>query len=235
MKTESSRMFTDLCRSFALGVILALLMPLAALAQSADPYTEKLQAGDAKSASGDHVGAAADFDAAVADAQTPTQRALALGKKAMALAQKQDFAGAKEAADSALATNASIEPVAEVTALQALAKCQLHEKNYAGALESMTRAGGLSGVEWAKPELAMIRGDAERGSGKFDAAVASYRSILDMPEVSNEFKGVAWLNIGLTEQYSLKNGANAKEAYTKAGELNPGLKAEAETHFAKIQ
>lgn len=235
MNTDPLYLLAVISRPLVLAVSLALFAPVAALGQSADPYTEKLQAGDAKAASGDQAGAAADYEAAVADAQTPTQRALALGKKAMALAQKQDFVAAKAAVDGALATNSSIEPVAEVTALQALAKCQLHEKNYAGALESMTRAGGLSGVDWAKPELAMIRGDAERGSGKFDAAVASYRSILDMPGVSNEFKGVAWLNIGLTEQYSLKNGANAKEAYTKAGELNPGLKAEAETHFAKIQ
>jgi tetratricopeptide (TPR) repeat protein len=235
MNTEPSHMLAVISRPLVLAVSLALFAPVAALAQSADPYTEKLQAGDAKSASGNHDGAVADYDAAVADAQTPTQRALALGKKAMVLAQKQDYASAREAADSALSTNAPIEPVAEVTALQALAKCQLHEKNYAGALESMTRAVGLSGVDWAKPELAMIRGDAERGTGKFDAAVASYRSILDMPGVSNEFKGVAWLNIGLTEQYSLKNGANAREAYAKAGELNPGLKAETETHVAKIQ
>ncbi len=235
MHDDSSRRLANLSRRRAPFFSLALLILAALSAQSADPYTEKLQAGDAKSAAGDRTGAAADYEAAVADAQTPTQRALALGKKALALVQEQDYAGAREAADSALATNASIEPVAEVTALQALAKCQLHEKNYAGALESMIRADGLSGVEWARPELAMIRGDAERGSGKFDAAMASYRSILDMPEVSNEFKGVAWLNIGLTEQYSLNNGAGAKEAYMNAGDLNPGLKAEAETHLAKIQ
>ena len=218
---------------FVFGFIV--LVSVAAFAQSADPYTGKLKAGDAKSASGDQSGAAAEYDAAVADAQTPTQRALALGKKALALAQKQDYAGAKEAANSALATGSSIEPVAEVTALQALAKCQLHENDYSGALESIVRADGLPGVEWAKAEVAMIRGDAERGSGKAEAALASYRSVLEMPGVSNDFKGVAWLNVGLAEQYSLKNGANAKEAYAKAVELNPGLKAETETHLAKIQ
>jgi tetratricopeptide (TPR) repeat protein len=210
------------------------VLPFAASAQSADPYTEKLQAGDAKSAASDRAGAAVDYEAAVADAQTPTQRALALGKKAMALTQENDYAGARAAADSALATGASIEPVAEVIALQALAKCQLHDKDHAGALESMIRAGALAGVEWARPDLTMIRGDAERGGGNFDAALASYRSILDLPDVSDEFKGVAWLNIGLTEQYSLRNDANAKEAYIKAGELNPGLKDEAGTHLAKI-
>ncbi len=235
MKSDSSHMFATLHRSLVLAVNLALLMPAAVVAQSADPYTEKLQAGDAKSASGDLSAAVADYEAAYSDAQTPTQSALALGKKALVLIRNQDYAAARDAADSAVHSNASVEPVALVTALQALAKCQLHDKDYTGALESMTRAATLSGVEWAKPDVAMIRGDAERGSGKFDAAVASYRSILDMPEVSNEFKGVAWLNIGLTEQYSLNNGANAKEAYMKAGELNPGLKAEAETHFAKIQ
>jgi tetratricopeptide (TPR) repeat protein len=235
MKNILPLILPNLHRPLLLALSAVLFMPFVALAQSADPYTEKLKAGDAKSASGDQAGAAADYEAAVADAQTPTQRTLALGKKAMALAQKQDFVAARQAAENALATTAPIEPVAQVIALQALAKCQLHEKNYASALESATRAGGLSGVEWAKPELAMIRGDAERGTGKFDAAVVSYRSILDLPGVSNEFKGVAWLNIGLTEQYSLNNGANAKEAYTKASELNPGLKAEIETHLAKIQ
>lgn len=235
MNINSSRLFLCLSSHVVAIVALTLLVSAAAFAQVADPYTEKLQAGDSKSASGDLDGAVADYDAAHADAQTPTQGALALGKKALVLIRKQDYPSAREAADSAINSNASIEPVALVTALQALAKCQLHDKNYAGALESMTRAAALSGVDWAKPDLAMIKGDAERGSGQFDAAVASYRSILDMPEVSNEFKGVAWLNIGLTEQYSLMNGANAKEAYIKAGELNPGLKAEAETHFAKIQ
>ena len=226
--------FGALSRQLAVALGLALLLPTAALAQPADPYTEKLQAGDSRSSSGDHAGAAADYEAAVTDARTPTQRALALGKKAMVLVRMRDYPTAREAADSALSTNGSIEAVAEVTALQALAKCQLHEKNYTGALDSMTRAGELSGIEWAKPELAMIRGDAERGTGMFDAALASYRSILDMPEVSNEFRGVAWLNIGLTEQYGLKSGLNAKEAYMSAGELNPGLKAETEAHMAKI-
>lgn len=202
---------------------------------AADPYTDKLKAGDAKAASGDQAGAAADYDAAVSDAQTPTQRALALGKKAMVLVQTKDYPAAREAADSALSTSASIEPVAEVTALQALAKCQLHEKNFSGALESMLRADTLSGVDWAKAGSAMIRGDAERGSGNHDAAITCYRSVLEMPGVSDDFKGVAWLNIGLTEQYSLKNGAAAKEAYTKAAELNPGLKDEAESNSAKIQ
>jgi tetratricopeptide (TPR) repeat protein len=234
MKTQPLRTLGNIARHSALVAAFFLLVPIAASAQSADPYTEKLKAGDAKSASGDQSGAAADYDAAVGDAKTPTQRALALGKKAVALAQKQDYAGAREAADSALATGSSIEPVAEVTALQALAKCQLHEKNYSGALESIVRADGLSGVDWAKPEVAMIRGDAERGAGNADAALASYRSVLEMPGVSNEFKGVAWLNIGLAEQYSKKNGAGAKEAYAKAGELNPGLKAEIETHVVKI-
>jgi hypothetical protein len=78
------------------------VLPVAASAQSADPYTEKLQAGDAKSAAGDRAGAAADYEAAVADAQTPTQRALALGKKARARPQENDYAGARAAADSAL-------------------------------------------------------------------------------------------------------------------------------------
>lgn len=233
MKSESSCSFANLLHPLMFVVSLMALL-VSALGQSADPYTAKLQAGDAKFVSGDQNGAVADYEAALADAQTPTQRALALGKKAMVLVQMRDYPTAREAADSALSTNGSIESVAEVTALQALAKCQLHEKDYPGALDSMSRAGELSGIEWAKPELAMIRGDAERGTGMFDAALASYRSILDMPEVSSGFRGVAWLNIGLTEQYGLKNGLNAKEAYVNAGELNPGLQAETEAHMAKI-
>lgn len=235
MNSKPSRKFSSSYGFAASVVILGLLVPVAAWAQTADPYTEKLQAGDAKSASGDLSGAVTDYDAAYSDAQTPTQSALALGKKALVLIRKQDYTMARDAADSAVNSNPSIEPVALVTALQALARCQLHEKNFAGALESMTRAATLSGVEWAKPDLAMIRGDAERGTGDSAGALASFRSVLDMPNVSNEFKGVAWLNIGLTEQYNLNNGANAKEAYMKACELNPGLKTETETHSAKIQ
>lgn len=222
-------------RALALCAIVFVFLQSHLCAQPVDPYTDKLKAGDTKAAAGDFAGAAADYDAAFADAKTPTQSALARGKKALVLAQKKDFPAAREAAEGALAISGSIEPVAEVTALQALAKCQLEGKDYAGALASVSRADSLQGVDWAKADVAMIRGDAERGAGKFDAAVASYRSILDMTGVSNELKGVAWLNIGLTEQYSLKNGANAKEAYSKAGELNPGLKAEVETHVAKIQ
>ena len=202
-------------------------------AQTSDPYAEKLEAGDAKSAAGDFAGAASDYGAAISDAKTPTQEALALGKQAMALVQKQDFSAAQEAVDRALA-KPSVEPVAEVTVLQASAKCQLHEKNFTGALESLVRADSLSGVDWAKAEIAMIRGDAERGAGKFGEATATYRRVLEMPDVSDGFKGVAWLNIGLTEQYSLNNASNAKEAYAKAVQLNPGLKAEVDGHSAKM-
>lgn len=222
-------------RSVVLLATIFLVMPKPAFAQPLDPYTDKLKAGDAKSAAGDFTGAAADYDAAHRDAQTPTQVALALGKKALALVNKEDYASAKDAADEALEIGGSLEPVAEVTALQALGKCQLHDKDYAGALESMTRADDLVGVEWAKAEVAMIRGDAERGVAKFDEAVESYRKVVDMPDVSDGFKGVAWLNIGLTEQYSRNNSALAKEAYVKAVQLNPGLKAEADDHAAKIQ
>lgn len=210
------------------------LAPLAGLAQSPDPYTEKLQAGDAKAASGDLVGAASSYEAAEADAQTPTQTALALGKKAMVLVQAGQYPAAQEAADRALATSGSLEPVAEVTALQALAKCQLQDKNYRGALESMVRADSLQGVDWARANLALIRGDAERGAGQLAESAASFRKIFDMSEASDAMKGVAWLNIGLVEQYGLKNGPAAREAYAKAVELNPGLKAEADAHAAKI-
>jgi tetratricopeptide (TPR) repeat protein len=235
MNKSPSCLPPNFCRSFMLPIGVAMITAVAGFAQSTDPYTDKLKTGDAKTQSGDFAGAAADYEAAFLDAKTPTQSALALGKKAQSLVQTKDFPAAREAADRALGSGGSIEPVAEVTVLQALAKCQLEAKDYAGALDSMTRAGALIGVDWAKPELAMIRGDAERGVGNAEAALISYRSVLDMPGVSDDFKGVAWLNVGLAEQYSLKNGANAKEAYAKAVELNPALKAEIETHVAKIQ
>ena len=103
MKFNPPLVFCDVCQRVALAVGFALLAPLSGMAQSADPYTAKLQAGDSKTASGDHAGAAADYEGALADAQTPTQRALALGKKSVVLAHKQDYAGAREAVDAALA------------------------------------------------------------------------------------------------------------------------------------
>lgn len=217
---------------FAFALNLALEV---AFAQSADPYTDKLQAGDAKMASGDAAGAAAAYESSVSDAKTPTQRALASGKQSLALIQAGDFAGARVAVDSANPDNTAIEPVAEVTVLHALAKCQLQEKSYAEALDSVMRADALPGVDWAKADLAMVRGDAERASGQAEAAVATYRNILEMPGVTDQYKGVAWLNIGIAQQYSMNNGAEAKEAYAKACQLNPCLKAEVATHTAKIQ
>lgn len=220
---------------FYLGLLALFLISIhPAGAQTGDIYTDKLKSGDAKMAAGDFSGASSDFGSAVGDAQTPTQSALALGKKAQALLLAKDFGLAREAAKEALSASEMLEPVAKVTALEALAKCQLESKDYAGAIETLLQADKLTGVDWAKANLAMIRGDAERGSGSYDAAVAAYRSVLEASGASDGMKGVAWLNIGLTEQYSLNSADKAKEAYAKAVALNPALKTELDAHLARL-
>lgn len=213
----------------------AAAMILASNLVQAAGYTELLKAGDDKAGAGDLDAAIAQYSEAETAAQSPTEKALALSKKAIMLTRKQDYTSAKDAAEAALNVSGAVAPVGRVEALQALAICQIrNESDFQGALTTLDLAAELQGVDWAKPATAMLRGDALRMSGTFPEAITSYESILEMPEVASGTKAVAWLNIGLAQQYGLRDGAKASEAYTKAVELNPGLQAEVDGHKAKL-
>lgn len=217
------------------GLAAGLILTLAPL-QAADPYADALKAGDAEAGSGALDAAAEQYDTAAGLAQTPTQRALALGKKAVILTRKQDYTSARDAADEALNISGSIEPVGRIEALQALATCQIkNESDFRGALVTLDQAAELKGVDWSLPTTAMLRGDALRMSGEFGDAIACYESITAIPDVTPGIKAVAWLNIGLAQQYGLRSPEKAREAYEKAVGLNPELKAEVDQHTASLR
>ncbi len=216
------------------SIILIFLLTTTGL-RAAGTYSASLKAGDDAAGANNYDAAITEFESALGQATNPTEKALALGKKAMMLAAKQDYQAAKTAAEDALNTSGAIQPVAEVTALEALATCQMKlDENYPEALVTLDRAAALSGVDWAKPSIMMKRGDCQRQTADFSGAIASYEAVLAMPEVSPGFQGVAWLNIGLTHQYNLLDKAKAREAYAKAVALNPGLQGEVDGHLAKL-
>lgn len=213
----------------------ASLIVVTTAAVNAGTYSDLLKAGDEKAASGDLDAAITQYTDAQGAAQSPTEQALALSKKAIMLTRKQDYEAAKDAANEALNISGAVAPVGRVEALQALAICQIRsDSDFPGALATLEQAAELKGVDWAIPATAMLRGDALRMSGSFPEAVSSYESITAMPDVAPATKAVAWLNIGLAQQYGLRETDKAKESYAKAVELNPGLKAEVDGHEAKI-
>ena len=204
-------------------------------AAAADTYTNSLKAGDDARKTGNTTSAFAEYDAALTQAATPTERALAIGKKAAVIAyDTKEYARAKKYAEEALAIP-DIQPIARVTALQVLAECQMKDApDFTAAAKSLTQALDLQGVDWAKPWLLMSLGDCRRQTGEFTEALACYNKVLALPDAANDAKAVANLNTGLTQQYNLKDGKAAREAYAKAVAINPALQAEVTGHLAKL-
>jgi len=204
-------------------------------AHAAENYQASLKAGDDLRASKQYEQALVEYEAAGKHATTPTEQALALGKKGMIYAfDQKNYQAAREAADAATGMP-DIRPVALVTALQVMAECQMKEdKDYAGATATLERALELEGVAWAQPTLTMALGDSYRFSGKFPLAIETYNKTSELPETNPGMKGIAFLNIGLTQQYNLHDAEEAKKAYKKAVELNPALQKEVDGHLARI-
>ena len=216
-------------------VCLTVAVILPAALQAADTYSATLQAGDERAAAKEFDAAITGYENASRQAANETEKSLAIAKKASVFVSKEDYVVAKAAAEDALSIK-DARAVAKVTALQALASCQMKgEKDFEGATKTLGEAAELTGVEWALPTTKLMLGDAQRMSGEFDSSIATYQEVVGIPDAPAGSKAVAWLNIGLAQQYGLNNGDKAKEAYAKAVELNPGLKAEVDTHLAKIQ
>ena len=218
-------------RSAGLAAIFAVtLLPLGA----AESYEGSLKAGDALLAEKSYDLALTEYEAAGLLAATPTEKGLALAKRGVVFVDQKNYASARQAAEEVLAMT-SVRPVARVTALQVLANCEMKEdKDFAAAVGTLEQALELEGVDWAQPTLTVTLGDAYRFSGKFDKALEVYGRVADLPAANEVIKSIAWLNMGLTQQYSLHDGEMAKECYQKAVQLNPGLKDEVAGHLEKI-
>ncbi|MCB1070369.1 MAG: tetratricopeptide repeat protein [Kiritimatiellae bacterium] len=198
-------------------------------------YAISLKMGDEYRGSGDFDLALEEYGTALTQASNDTEKGLALAKKAIVYAyDKKDYVAAKNLAQQTLDMG-QLEAVARVTALDALAQCQMKaDQNYVAAAATLEEATKLKGVDWALPFLTLSLGDCYRFSGDFDKAVKVFESVTRLESADDAIKGVAYLNIGQTEQYSLQNSSAAKKAYKKAAEMNPGLQGEVDGHLSKL-
>jgi len=220
-KTKSSLLVATLC---AASIVSA----------SAQDYGAQLSAGDKALGSQDLPGALAAYAKAQEISTNDGERAFAKAKQAFVKAEQKDYAGAQALAEESLATQGGISAVCKVTAYQALAKAKMRgDEDYEAAIEVLEKAQRLNGVDWAQPLVNLMLGDCYRETGKNDMAVEVYEEIIKMPDASPGAKAQAYFNMGLTEQYALKNAQKAKEAFAEAVKLNPSLQAEADKHASK--
>lgn len=212
---------------------LVLLVGSAGLRAAGD-YPASLKAGDERLQAKNFDQALVEYRAALAQAANDTETGLALGKQAHVLASGQkDYAAAKPLAEKALALP-NAKAVARVTALQALAECQMRgDKDFQAAAKTLVQALALDDVEWAQPSLRLSLGDCYRGCGQFEEALAVYQRVVETKTVDSGTRAVAQLNLGLTWQYNLKDCEKAKAAYATAVKLLPRLQQEVDGHLAR--
>ena len=216
------------------GLLAALLAFGIAPLHAADTYDASLKAGDEHRVKKEYEPALVEYEAAFGLSTNDGMKALALGKKAGVFLDQKNYSSAKQAAQEALGFK-NLAPVARVIALQVIGDCQLKDdKDYVGAIDTLEQGLLLEGVEWAQPSLNLSLGDSYRFSGNFDKALEAYQKIPAVPGASDGIKAIAYLNIGLTYQYNLRDEAQAKAAYKKVLELNPALKNEVDSHLSRI-
>ena len=223
-----------MARLAPIGLLVAMLAFGIAPLNAADTYDASLKAGDEHRVKKEYDPALAEYEAALGLSANDGMKALALGKKGGVYLDQKNYSAAKQAAQEALEYR-GLAPVASVIALQVLGDCQLKdEKDYVAAIDTLEQALLLEGVAWAQPSVNLSLGDSYRFSGKFDKALEAYQKIPALAGASDGIKSIAYLNIGITYQYNLRDEGQAKIAYKKAAELNPALKTEVDDHLSRI-
>ncbi len=178
--------------------------------------------------------AAKAYDAAFGAAKSETDRAIALSRKAhMYAIDMRDCDKAEEAATAALRHRKS-HAVGHITALEVLAYCKIQDKKYDHALTIVKKAEKMEGVDWAQGSIQMLKGDAYRLSGEPQEALKVFSKLVEREGLNNQFRGVAYLNLGLTYQYGLRQPEEAKQAYKNAVKYNDSLKSEVAGHLEGI-
>lgn len=201
----------------------------------AGQYAESLSAADAALNAGRPGPALDAIQAALAIATNPGERGLALAKKAYVLAfSMQNYPEARSAAETALALP-DMEPVVQVTALQALAECQIKaHRDFTGAINNLETAMALPGVDWAQPGVGFALAEAYRESMLLQQAFDAYQRVTGMANASPDLKANAWLHMGFIYQYDRKDAAGARHAYARAVEFRPNLQTDVASHLAKL-
>jgi len=197
-------------------------------------YPDSLKTGDTARAKGESEAALAAYVQAEGEASNDTETALALSKQAHVLAyDNKDYEAAEEKARAALAIS-GVEPIGHVIAHQALAECLEKKMLYSEAINTLEQALTLQGVDWARSGLLLALGDAYRFSGIGSKGIEAYEKVIALPDASAKLKAVAYLNIGLTEQYGNRNPEAARAAYEKARGLDDSLSGEIDGHLGKL-
>ena len=213
------------------GVVLTLLAPLAAAAD----FRESIRIGDERRSEEDPEGALAAYAEAQAAATADTDIAIALSKRASVKAYDQEkYDEAADLAAQALALTES-HPVGHVTAYRVKALCEMKgDEDYEAAEKTLVRALALDDVDWAKPTLHLMLGDARRLNGQGSEALEAYEKVASDETLESAIRATAELNIGLTHQYVLRQPTAAREAYETAVELNDGLREEIDNHLGRL-
>jgi tetratricopeptide (TPR) repeat protein len=217
-------------------VVGALVLGLCGAVRAEGTFQDSIKAGDAAMNEKRSADAIAAFEKAKSEAGSNTDQAIALGKIGFVQAYHlKDYAAARKSVDAALALS-DIHAVAKVTALQVKAECLMKSDNdFAAAATTLKEALALEGVDWAKPGLTLALGDAQRFGGDPDAALASFKSVLDLSNATDPIKAVAHLCTGQIQQYGKHDFEAARSAYAKAVELNPALREEVDQHTSKMK
>ena len=222
-------------KSYTSILVLSFMFMTWQVALAGPSYPESLKAGDIAMNGGNSDLAIQEFEAALGQAATDGEKAFARAKKAYVLAfMKKDYTKAKTELDEAMKVSA-LSPVAQLTVFQSLAECQMRgDHNYAEAAKNLQMALALPNIDFARPYLNIPLADCYRETGDFQKALDACKTVLDTKGISPQTQASAHFNMGMTYQYGLKDFENAKKSYAEAVKLNPGLKAEADSHTAKM-
>lgn len=217
-------------------LLLLLLIPFGGLRADKDlGYPDYLQSAANAIYDEDYSSADEYFEKAFRIATTDTEKALALAKRAHMMAYKQKkYSEAIKQIEFARRFK-DRKPVAEITLFQTEAECLMKDgEKYSEAAEVLEEAVKLKGVDWALPGSYLKMGDCYRFSGEPVKALKAYEQVLTLEKVSEKAKSVAYLNMGITQQYNLRNPSKAREAYRQALVLDEGLESQIAIHLEKL-
>lgn len=198
---------------------------------AADDFPTAIKDGETLQAGKKSAEAIKAFEEAADLAANDTEYGIAIAKKARVQAfDSSDYESARKAVDEVLGL-ADLHAVPKVMALEVLARCQWKgENDPAAAAKTLDDARQLQGVDWAMPGLLLALGDCQRDAGDGAASLKAYEQVLQLPGLSKGLTAVTWLNIGITQQYVLRDKDAAEQAYAQAVMANESLSGEVANH-----
>lgn len=212
-------------------VVGVLVVALAGSASAAENFAASIKAGEKLQAEKKPAEAIKAFEVAADQAANDTEYGIAVSKKARVQSYDLgDHAAARTLVDEVLAIQ-DLHAVARVMALEVLARCQWKgDGDAAAAAKTLDEAAKLEGVDWAMPGVLLALGDCRRDERDGAGAINAYEKVLKLPGLSKGLEAVAWLNIGITQQYLLRDKDAAETAYAAALAANDKLAGEVATH-----